>query len=689
MRSPAAWGAASPLSANPSGLRTLTTLRAAHSLTIEDARRGYPIHARAVVTYFDINLDSRRIAIFLHDSTGSIYADVPHGTAWPAGPPLPGTLVDVTGVSASGDFAPILDQAKVSVIGKSQIPGNARSVTLPQLRTGAQDGQWVQIEGVVHSVAESATNVTLQVAMTDGIIAATTVRRAGVDYQQLVDKWVKIRGNAAPTFNANRQLTGCRLFFPGLETVEAFSPDSGDPFARPVRPLNGLLRYNPAMAWPHRVHVHGSVTIYWPGRTLCIDDGTEGLCAQTTQATPVAPGTQVDLAGYTTLDGFNPGLTDAVFRPAAGFHLVTPVSISPTQALAGSHDSELVQIDGQLIGRDFASNDTVLLLAAGRSVFRAVLPTTLARNSLAHIPIGSSLRVTGICSTQIDPNNTLEGYGAAQASRFWILLRSAPDVAILRTPSWWTAGRVSLALLFTLAITVACFAWAFVLRRRVDRQTRALRESRERYRHMAHHDALTGLPTRTLLHDRLQNALDRAQRFHKSIALLMLDLDKFKQINDFYGHGAGDEVLRETADRIRAAIRKTDSVARMGGDEFVVLLNDLDHPDQAVRIAEKIVRALAQPVPVGEFEIALSVSIGVCTLGDDAIPADVLLQRADAAMYRAKEQGRSCFRVFTADMIPAPHQPPQFGAQIRSLTMKAHLGQEAAGSLSQPTHTEV
>jgi diguanylate cyclase (GGDEF)-like protein len=634
-------------------LRTLTTLHDAHSLTADEARRSYPIHVRAVVTYYDINLDSRRIAFFLHDSTGGIYAAAPHGTTWPAGAPVPGTLVNVTGVSASGDFAPILDQAKVTVIGKAPIPTRAKSVTLPELLTGAEDGQWVQIEGVVHSVAESASNITLRVAMADGIVAATTVRRAGVDYQQLVDKWVNIRGNAAPTFNANHQLTGCRLFFPGMETVSAFTPDSGDAFARPVQPVNRLLRYNPAIAWPHRVHVSGVVTIYWPGRTLCIDDGTEGLCAQTTQTTPLNSGALVDLAGFTILDGFNPGLTDAVFRRWGTSGTVSPHSISPAQAIDGSHDSELVQMEGQLIGRDLASNDTVLILSSSGAVFRAILPAGLTRPGLSTIPIGSSLRVIGICSTQIDPRGTLEGYGAAQAARFWILARSAPDVVILHTPSWWTANRIGLALLFTLAVTMAGFAWAFVLRRRVDQQTRELRESRERYRHMAHHDALTGLPTRTLLHDRLQNALDRAQRFHKSIALMMLDLDKFKAINDFYGHGAGDHVLRVTAERIRASIRKTDSVARMGGDEFVVLLNDLASPDQAEWIAEKIVRSLAESVQIGEFNVSLSVSIGVCTVSDEAVAADVLLRRVDAAMYRAKQCGRGCFQVFTSDMMAA------------------------------------
>jgi len=643
----------------PAALRTLTSLHQAHSLAADEARRGYPIHVRAVVTYYDPYVDSRRIALFLHDSTGGIYAAVPRGIVWPGQAPLPGTLVDVSGISAPGDFAPILDQPHITVISKSHIPIHAKSVALSEILTGSEDGQWVEIEGVVHSVSESATHVTLRIAMTGGTIGATTVRRPGVDYQHLVDAWVHLRGNAAPMFNSNRQLTGARLFFPGLETVTARAPGPLDVFSLPVQPINSLMRFSSAAVWPHRIHIRGAVTTYWPGRTLCVDDGTEPLCAQTSQTTPIAAGSLVDIAGFTLLDGFNPSLSDAVFRPSPGSRPVSPVSITDAQALQGSLDSALVQIEGQLIGQDLESADTVLILTSGKSIFRAVLPAALSSAALSNIRVGSTLRITGVCSTQIDAHGTLEGYGATQASRFWILLRSPQDAVVLHAPSWWTTQRVGLALLVSMMITITGFVWAFILRHRVEQQTRELRRSRELYRHMAHHDALTGLPTRVLLHDRLQTALDRAQRFHKSIGLLMLDLDKFKQINDSLGHGIGDRVLRITAERLRAAIRKTDSVARMGGDEFVVLLNDLEDPSHAERIAEKIVASLSEPVRIDKLQLPISASVGVCTISDEVVDAETLLKRVDAAMYRAKECGRSCFQVFTADMIDAtPTRPP-------------------------------
>jgi diguanylate cyclase (GGDEF)-like protein len=660
-----------PQSPGQPPLRTLTTAREVHTLSPEEARRGYPVHMRAVVTYYDYYLDTRRIALFVHDATGSIYAGAVLGTSWSGRPPLPGTLVDLTGVSSPGDFAPIVDQARITVIGNASLPAYAKPVTLSHLLTGIEDGQWVEIEGVVHAVIESRDNVILQIGMAAGIISATTVKRPGVDYQHLTDTWVHLRGNAAPIFNANRQLTGCRLFFPGLETVASESPNPADAFARPIQPVDRLLSYNPAAPLPHRVHLRGAVTLDWPGRTVCIQDSSNGLCAQTTQETPVAVGSVVDLVGFVTRGRFMPALSDAIPRAAPGSRVIPAVPVTPEQALRADYDSELVQIDGRLIGRDLSASDTTLLLAAGKFIFRVLLPSAQTDAALSAMRIGTNLRVTGICSVQVDTDGTLKGYGFTQASQFSILLRSAHDIVILNTPSWWTSGRMLLALLFTLAITAAGFVWVAVLRRRVEQQTRELRESRELYRHMAHHDALTGLPTRTLLRFDLKNSLAHAARFHKSVALLMLDLDRFKQINDSFGHDAGDHVLRIAAQRISSTIRKTDRVARMGGDEFVVLLNDLADTSHATQIAEKILAAVSEPIPLGGVVVSLSVSIGICALAGESIDLDALLKRVDAAMYHAKERGRGCFQVFSMDMAspntaaPSHTQPaPVSGAAV-------------------------
>jgi diguanylate cyclase (GGDEF)-like protein len=247
------------------------------------------------------------------------------------------------------------------------------------------------------------------------------------------------------------------------------------------------------------------------------------------------------------------------------------------------------------------------------------------------------------------------------------LLRSPDDILVLQKPSRWTAERVRPLLLITLVFTLAAIVWALALRRRVERQTRELRESRELYRHMALHDALTGLPSRALFIDRLQNALDRSQRFHTTIALLMLDLDHFKDINDSYGHQGGDVVLCAVAARLSATTRKTDSIVRLGGDEFVLLLNDLEDIAQAEKIAAKIIEAIADPIPVGEGAVTITASIGVRTLAGDetAVDAALLLKQVDAAMYGAKARGRGRLHVFGDAPMPSAQPEDHAVAQTR------------------------
>ena len=161
--------------------------------------------------------------------------------------------------------------------------------------------------------------------------------------------------------------------------------------------------------------------------------------------------------------------------------------------------------------------------------------------------------------------------------------------------------------------------------------------------HLAHHDALTGLPNRVLLADRMSQALARAQRNGTRLALLFLDLDGFKEINDTHGHEAGDAALAEVARRLTAIVRETDTLARVGGDEFVVVMGDLDRAehlaaDAAGAVAAKCIEALEQPFPLKGQVHALGVSIGMA-LGDGHGSPDALLKAADGAMYQAKQSG--------------------------------------------------
>jgi diguanylate cyclase (GGDEF)-like protein/PAS domain S-box-containing protein len=157
--------------------------------------------------------------------------------------------------------------------------------------------------------------------------------------------------------------------------------------------------------------------------------------------------------------------------------------------------------------------------------------------------------------------------------------------------------------------------------------------------HMAHHDALTGLPNRHLFTDRVDEALKRANRYRQRFALIFVDLDKFKPINDSYGHTAGDEVLKEVASRLKRGVRSTDTVARMGGDEFVILFENMSSSDEIEELQRKIKILLAEPLRLSAVTLKISASLGVGIYPDHADNIEDLMNFADHEMYRAKQQG--------------------------------------------------
>ncbi len=168
--------------------------------------------------------------------------------------------------------------------------------------------------------------------------------------------------------------------------------------------------------------------------------------------------------------------------------------------------------------------------------------------------------------------------------------------------------------------------------------------------YLAQHDFLTNLPNRVLLHDRLEQAIEQAKRHGSTLAVLFLDLDKFKHINDSIGHEMGDKLLQSVAKRLSDCVRSSDTVSRLGGDEFLILVPEANSPDDVASTAEKIIAALATPHSVGKHELHITTSIGISIYPGDGDTPETLMQNADTAMYQAKEQGRNNFQFFKSDM---------------------------------------
>jgi diguanylate cyclase (GGDEF)-like protein len=196
----------------------------------------------------------------------------------------------------------------------------------------------------------------------------------------------------------------------------------------------------------------------------------------------------------------------------------------------------------------------------------------------------------------------------------------------------------------------------------------------ERIHFMANHDALTGLPNRALLNDRLSQALLYAQRYDRWVTVLFIDLDNFKIVNDSLGHSAGDELLKTVAGRMVDCIRATDTVVRLGGDEFVVLLLDQPKsPDIISSAVQKLRAVIAQTVQLEGHDLRVTSSIGIANYPIDGTNAEALLANADAAMYRAKEIGRDNFQFYTPELNTKAHEKFLLQEELRNAVARSEF----------------
>ena len=242
----------------------------------------------------------------------------------------------------------------------------------------------------------------------------------------------------------------------------------------------------------------------------------------------------------------------------------------------------------------------------------------------------------------------VHGYDAAPVEAVIEVYSDVTDLVARMERSQWTilAAVLGAMALVYLAIQLLLARYKRLLRE--QEQARAAQE--ERIRHQAYHDSLTGLPNRARFGEQLDEALRRAKRAGAPVGLLFLDLDLFKRVNDSLGHDAGDALLRLAAERIRRAVREADLLFRMAGDEFTVLLEDVRGPEEAAMVAGRVLEGVAEPLQLGEHQLAVTASIGIALYPDDETLGERLIKAADTAMYRAKELGRNRYAFFAPEL---------------------------------------
>ncbi len=460
------WTAEPP--AGSQGLPVITTIRQAMELPAEEAKRGYPVRLRAVVSGLNVSP-----ACFLQDDTGAAYFDR-RGAHEDL---IPGQAVDVDGFTNEGKYSTVICERKTTVI-EQGAPPPAALRTIDQLAFGASECQVAEIAGVVRSARYIADFrcLDLQVAAAGGRLRAYLFHPPDTDGRWLVDAQVRLRGVVSSRFTTNRQWVSARLNVDGLANVTVETPAPKDPFSAPAHAVGSLARYEPQGAnFSHRVKVAGTVLFQAPN-VLYLRDQRQPLLILTQQAEALHAGDLVEALGFLSMGSFSPFLDDAVVRKTGSGSAPAATPVTVRRLLAENHDAELISLEATLLETVRRGDEETLLLQADHALFNAQLVRTGGQPFPEANENGSLLRLTGICSVQ----EAAEERSQFTPTSFKLLLPSAESVAVVERPSWWTAARLLRALAAALLVVALGGCWIWLLRKRVAEQTGIILEKAQK-----------------------------------------------------------------------------------------------------------------------------------------------------------------------------------------------------------------
>lgn len=453
------------------GTETLTNAAQVLSLSFEQADQKIPVHVRGVVTAAEAHWGGR---FFIQDETSGVFVGGRSDLR-----PEPGDVVDVTGVTYPGSYAPTINSRKWTKVGEAALP-EPRRVPIEQIMSGVEDGQRVEVVGVVRAVTLGKTNIDVDIAAGGYRLHVFPKTPVDIDPASLVGARVRVNGTAAASFNAAlRHMVSVVLFVPLYSDFAVEGTEPVNPFDEPILPLNRIAQYRRDLAPGQRVHVKGVVTLQRPGEALFLQDETGGLHVRTRQLGNVSIGETVDVVGFPDFDHFLPVLEDAVFhRTEEVRKTIKPTRVTPAEIQSGLHHADLITLRAKVLDRDFRQGRlrtdggqwerTILMLQAEDLIFTAEAETRQRETSLAEIPIGSIIDITGICFTESGEDKKLKS--------LQMLLPNADSFRLLEKPSWFTTPRLLAGSAVLLVVLFGAMGYTVMVSKRNAVLSRLVRE---------------------------------------------------------------------------------------------------------------------------------------------------------------------------------------------------------------------
>ena len=428
---------------------TLTNASAVLALSAQEASNNIPILVRGVVTAAEPTWNGR---FFVQDASGGVFVESITNLQ-----PVPGDVVQVSGVSHPGGYAPIITKPHWEKLGTAPLPA-AKPISSETLMSGAKDSLRVEVEGIVRTAQVSGSRIGLEVASGGYRFRAYFPSTTNINPDSLIGAKILLRGTAAAAYNAPlRHFLSVTLFLPQADDFIIQEPAPANPFDEPPVPLKSIAQYRNDRPPGYRVHVKGVVTYQRKGESLFLQDATDGLQIKTKMTDAVVPGEVVEAVGFPAVENYLPVLQDSVFRKTGDARInVEPKETTVAGLQRGLHHADLVVLRGRLLDRlirgvNGANIETTLVLQDSNTIFAVEKETSEPNAALTAIPIGSLVEASGIC--------LLDSSDDGKIKSFRLLLPTSHDVRIIQKPGWLTPQHLLMSLVSVFVTLLAAIGW--------------------------------------------------------------------------------------------------------------------------------------------------------------------------------------------------------------------------------------